>query len=229
MLAKFPAMLLSAFGDPSQLIDRRFREPRQQGWIMSQRKRGAIQSSAVRMDRPVQHAVRRHFADGSIILLEGDAARTVYFVGRGAVRVFRTAPTGRETTTAVLGPDQLFGIAPIFGQSAYHASAQALGETEVWAWTTHQLWAVFDEDPDVVELVAEALSRRLAFSTALLRDVALLPVRGRVANTVAHFGAFFGRPCPSLTREQMAGLIGARRETVSRAAADELSGVPDVA
>jgi CRP/FNR family transcriptional regulator len=168
---------------------------------------------------PAPFAIARRFARGSLPIAADEPARTVYLVRSGQARVFLLRDDGQETTTAWLGPGQLLGIAALLGRPAYHAFAEALTDLEVWALPADELLAYLPRDSALLRLVLDALSRRLTLANGLLRNVALLPVAQRIPDTVARVnGALGGRP-HRLTHEALAGLVGARRETVSRAVA----------
>ena len=166
---------------------------------------------------PAPFAIRRRFPRGSLIVEADSLARTVYLIRSGQVRVFMLREDGQETTTAVLGAGQLCGIGPLLGRSTYHAFAQALSEVEVWALLSDELRTYLLENPPLAKAVLGALARRLALAQGLLRDVALLPVAQRIPDALERVdGLLEGEPV-QLTHEALAGLVGTRRETVSRA------------
>ena len=88
---------------------------------------------------PLTDAVLRRFRQGELIVGAQSPAEYVYQVRSGQVRVFVLRETGQETTTAVLGPGQLLGLAPMLGSSTYHAFAEVLTPVEVWALLADRL------------------------------------------------------------------------------------------
>jgi CRP-like cAMP-binding protein len=108
-------------------------------------------------------------------------------------------------------------LAALLGLPEYHGFAQASTAVEVWTIPVDRLAAELAWNPALLTAVGAALSRRLALTEALLRDVTLLPVRERVDDALARLGPCLGGEAPQLTRAALAGLVGARRETVSRA------------
>ena len=79
-------------------------------------------------------AVRRTFAAGEIIIVEGDPCRAAYFIAEGQVRVFRTSPGGREQVLTRLGPGQAFNTVPPFlAQGRNHATVQAITRVVLYA------------------------------------------------------------------------------------------------
>jgi CRP-like cAMP-binding protein len=168
---------------------------------------------------PVPYAGRRRLPRGALLVMAGDEAHTVYLVRSGQLRVFRLAASGRAATVALLGPGQVAGIAPLLGRSTYHAFVEALTPAEVWTVPTDRLVAALDEDAALLEHVLIALARRLDLALGLLHDVALRPVADRVAAVETRLRPVLGGEPACLTRQDLGALVGARRETVSRAVA----------
>jgi len=164
----------------------------------------------------VPFAVRRRFCRRSFLVQAGANAEAVYLISRGFVRVYLLADDGHETTTALLGPGHLVGIAPLLGRSAHRAFAEALTAVEAWAIPAAELLARLPNDRSLLGLVSGALAQRFALAQGLLRGVALLPVAERIRDIELRLaGALHGTP-PALSHLLLAELVHARPETVSR-------------
>jgi CRP-like cAMP-binding protein len=149
----------------------------------------------------------------------GTRADTVYLLRTGQARVFLAGKAGHETTTAVLGPGQLVGISALLGYPEHHASAEALTPVEAWALPAGGLLEHLPRDPALLELIVGALSLQLGLVEALVRNVSLLPVAERIPDALALLQVCLNGERPRLSHETLAELVGARRETVSRAVA----------
>jgi len=136
----------------------------------------------------------------------------VYLVRRRGERV-------REVTTALLGPGQLVGVSAILGRAAHQASAEALTPVEAWEIDAARLRRQLYHRPALQEAVLRAIGQELAQSEALVREVVLHPVAQRLSDLPTLFRPALGGETPQLNREHLARLVGARRETISRAAA----------
>ncbi|HZR01464.1 MAG TPA: Crp/Fnr family transcriptional regulator [Chloroflexota bacterium] len=167
---------------------------------------------------PTPFAVERRFRRGSFLVLAGAPAGAAYLIRAGQVRVSVPAAPGRETTTAFLGPGQLVGLGGVLGRPTYHAFARAVTRVVAWSLPPEGLLAWLPGDPALLDLVLSALSQRLALAEGLLRDVALYRVAARIPDALERLGPCLGGEPPALTRGALAALVGARRETVSRAA-----------
>lgn len=87
----------------------------------------------------------------------------------------------------------------------------------MWALPAARLLQARPEDAVVLNRIALALARRLTAAEVTLRDVALLPVAERIPGALARLEAGFAGDGAKPTHEHLAALVGARRETVSRA------------
>lgn len=166
---------------------------------------------------PAPFAVLRRYRRGDLVVQAHADAWAVYWLRSGQVRVFSLTPDAQEITIALLGPGQLAGIAPLLGRPVYHASVEALTEVELWVMPADRVLERVTQDAEFRDLVATALARRLALAQTLLRDVSLLPVPERIQDVLSQVRACVAEGLPQLTHELLASLVGARRETVTRA------------
>jgi len=163
------------------------------------------------------HAPLRRFARGALLTTAGGPAEALYVLRRGHVRVYRLTEAAAEATTAVLGPGQLVGLSALLGQPEYHTFAEALTPVEAWVLPAARLADHLAQHPALAEFLVDALVRRLSFEMSLLQAVTFQPVASRVSTVLGRLGMVNGgdRP-PRLTKEVLAELVAARRETVSR-------------
>lgn len=167
-------------------------------------------------DPPAPFAALRSVARHSLLVVAGAPADTVYLVHSGQARAFLLHASGRETTTALLGPGHVAGIAPFVGRRTYHSFVQAITPLEVWALPSGPLLDELARNSDLLLTMLPSLSRRLALTQQLLRDITLLPVAERLVAAVDDLTQSLGGQRPALTRQALAAMIGARPETVSR-------------
>src|SRR5918994_4255179 len=171
--------------------------------------------------------VESHLARGEVLFREGDEGDRVYVVIRGKVKLGRTALDGRENLLALLGPGQMFGELSLFDPGPRSATATAvtdvtllgLGHADLLPWLTGR--------PEVGRGLLLQLASRLRRSNDTLADLVFSDVPGRVAKALLELSMRFGAPAAEgirvahdLTQEELAQLVGASRETVSKALAD---------
>ena len=164
----------------------------------------------------VPFARRREFRAGEFLAEAECATDNVYLLSGGQVRCFSISEDGCEATTAVLGPGQLVGVGGLFGGLSHALFAQALTPVQAWAMPTATLRQEMHHNPMLLGLLAGALAQRVAVAEGLLRDVLLLPVRDRLGDVEQRLAVTLHGNRPALNRSQLAGLVQARPETLTR-------------
>ena len=164
---------------------------------------------------------------GSTLFHEGDPGDQLYFIISGKIKLGRTAPDGRESLVAIMGPGELFGEMALFDPSPRSTSATAVSETRLAGLKHENLKKVIERSPDVSAQLLQALARRLRRTNESLADLVFSDVPGRVAKALLDLADRFGRPATDgilvaheLTQEELAPLVGASRETVNKALAE---------
>ncbi len=164
---------------------------------------------------------------GSTLFHEGDPGDQLYFIVSGKIKLGRTAPDGRESLVAIMGPGELFGEMALFDPSPRSTSATAVSETRLAGLKHENLKKVIERSPDVSAQLLQALARRLRRTNESLADLVFSDVPGRVAKALLDLADRFGRPATDgilvaheLTQEELAQLVGASRETVNKALAE---------
>ena len=166
---------------------------------------------------PSGAAATRRFRRGQLITEAEAPATCLYLIRAGCVRTFSLQEDGEETTTGLLGPGQLVGLATLLGEPTYHTFALAQTPVDTHVLHAERLPEILAHNPELYSLIVTSLGQRLAALVAQLHDITLLTVPERVEKLRARLAwAFDGQP-PHLTRETLAAAVAARRETVSRA------------
>ncbi len=175
----------------------------------------------------VPFARGRDFRCGAFVVEAGCPATTVFLLSSGQVRCFALSEDGCEATTAVLGPGQLVGVSALFGVTTNLLFAQALTPVQAWALPVKQLEEEVWRNPMLLGLLVGSLAQRFALAEGLLRDVLLLPVRDRLGDMELRLSAALGGRRPALNRAQLAGLVHARPETLTRVVAGLVHARPE--
>jgi len=166
---------------------------------------------------------RRRFRTGDIIFHKDDPGSTLHMLESGQVKVFVPTEDGKDMILAKLGPEQFFGELSLLDNKPRSASAQAADETVTLSLERADLFAFLREQPEIALRLLEVVATRLRQTDALLEDLAFLDIDGRLAKRLIQLGKTFGIPSPSgvtidlrLTQEEIAGMIGATRESVAK-------------
>lgn len=169
----------------------------------------------------------RSFSAGQVVLARGQHANEVFAVVRGQVRATRATSRGRQVTLATYRPGQLC-LDGLFAADAQHAADWVASETSLLLFVPREeLLAEVRQHPDVLLGLATDLDARLRDSRAMAAGVVLDDVETRLLDLLDRLARAEGEPteegtllrrCP--TQQEIANMIGACRETVSRLVAE---------
>ncbi len=162
-------------------------------------------------------ARRREYQAGELIVLEGEAQPGLYFLDTGYVKVLKGAPSGREQTLRVLEPGDTFNEIGVFSRLPNPATAVALEPTAVWLIPRETLTHLMRERPSFAESIIERMAERMLFLVALVSDLSLRPVTGRLARLLLEAGPddIMRRP-RWFTQAELAARLGTVPDVVQR-------------
>jgi CRP-like cAMP-binding protein len=140
----------------------------------------------------------------------------LYLVKSGRVRV-----TNGDVNVAILGPGQLFGTSSLFGAAATTQRVIALDDVVICEAPAGQFVGAMAMHPRLAAKVVMLLARQLFDVEQAVERSATEPVEARLADLLLRVAD--RRRAPSrvrgLAQSDMARMIGASRESVSRAIA----------
>ena len=179
------------------------------------------QLEASELDALIAMGVQRSYRRGALILNEGESGDSMYFLLKGRVRVFGSAPTGKEITYGSIEAGEYFGEMALDGGSR-SASVEAL-EACVCSVVSnaHVLAFMHDHSHFAVQLL-HTLTERARSATSAARDMALLDVYARLSQTLSRLAVpdtahaeqrIIQTP---VTHAELAAFVGASREMVSK-------------
>ena len=169
---------------------------------------------------------RRTYAPGDLLFVEGDRSHSVYVCVEGRVRLFLTMPSGRELLIGIKAPGDEFGELSALDGRPRSASAAALERTVVAEIRADRFMELLHAEPHLSIAVCQSLSAELRRSNDRLvtrnSDSALVRT-GRMLVELTSMKMRHGAPSCSfelaLTQSDLAGWIGATRESTARALA----------
>jgi CRP/FNR family transcriptional regulator/CRP/FNR family cyclic AMP-dependent transcriptional regulator len=179
------------------------------------------------LDSLIAVATRRKFPKDSVIFFEHDPGDSLFMILSGRVKVTILSDDGREIILSVLGEKDFFGEMSLLDNEPRSATAIAMEDTEVVILHQKEFLSIVEKRPRILVLLLAVLSSRLRKANHQIGSLALLDVYGRVASVLLDMAKesgvrlkdgriCFRRP----THQEIANMIGATRETVSRMISD---------
>jgi len=151
-----------------------------------------------------------------MLVLEGETATNLYFVGSGAVKVFRTSVEGKEQILSIARPGESFNDVGIFDGGPNTASARAMGPVVLYGIKRDDVHAILQAHARISLNVIRVLAGRVRDLVTLVEDLSFRHVIGRVARILAEQAGGNGERGPRLTQQEMAAMAGTAREVVGR-------------
>ena len=151
-----------------------------------------------------------------MVVLEGESAVNLYFVGSGVVKVFKTSAEGKEQILSIVRPGESFNDVPVFDGGPNPTSARTMGPVVLYGIRRNDMEAILRNHPQIALNVTKVLAKRVRQLVSLVEDLSFRHVISRVAKILfEHIGGETGRG-PRLTQQEMAAMAGTAREVVGR-------------
>jgi CRP-like cAMP-binding protein len=161
--------------------------------------------------------VRRHYAPGQIIFVEGEQANSLWFVSRGRVKIIKQSLNGRIQGLCLMNRGKCFGSCPLFDMGKNPATAQALDEVTLFVLPEDSLQQLKARDPHLVRALLHIYSQRLAHLARVSEVLGAWTVSDRINDCLLTYANYHSQqPIVELTHEKLAALSGTVREVVTR-------------
>jgi len=174
-----------------------------------------------------QHSTTRTYPANTILISEGDSTDSLYVVLDGEVKVFASDHHGKEVILNILGQGEYFGELALLDDEPRSASVKTMVPTRVMVITKHDFKNCLAADSEMAYKLIEVLIRQVRALTGNVKNLALLDVYGRVARTLLDLAENVDGKMvieQKLTHQDIADMVGASREMVSRILKDLVSG-----
>ena len=164
-------------------------------------------------------AVIRTYPKNTMVICEGDLSDSLYIVLAGKVKVFLNDEEGKEVTLNIQGEGEYFGELAMLDGSPRSASVMTVEETQLAVVSKQAFENCLERNPKIAMTVIRGLARRLRELSENVRSLALMDVYGRVAHTLLELAEEQDGKLvvqQRLTQRDIASMVGASREMVSR-------------
>lgn len=176
--------------------------------------------------------VRKSYARNVKIIGAGDPTDSLYIVIDGRVKVLMSDEQGREVILCILGRGEFFGEMGLLDDSPRSASVVTLEPSELLSISKTDFKRSLAENFDLSLGVMRGLVKRLREADSKIGSLALMDVYGRVARLLLEMAEDVGGEkivVKKLSKQDIAKMIGASREMVSRVMKDlQLGGYIEV-
>ena len=177
------------------------------------------------LDRFALETMGRSYTAGEHLWRAGDTATHFTIIQTGLVEIRRPTPSGEGAIMGLFGPHESVGDFAVLERGTFPADAIAISETlDVLRVRADPVLEVLERDAELARAIRTSLMEHIRMLRAKIDVMSAGAVPNRLAMLLMHLVERFGDEledgsvCVAITlsRGQLARLVGARTETVIR-------------
>ena len=158
---------------------------------------------------------------GSTIFHEGNRIHHVYCINSGIVKLYKTGIEGKDQIIGFAKKGNIIGYRSILSKEPACSSAKAIEDVTLCAIPAENMFNLIGQNADFSVGLMTLACKELGEANQFLTDIAQKTVRERLAESLVKLKDFFsvdedGFIQVSLTRDEMASLVGTATESVIR-------------
>jgi CRP/FNR family cyclic AMP-dependent transcriptional regulator len=166
---------------------------------------------------------RRSLPRSTTVMASGDPTDSLYIVLSGRLKVMMSDAEGKEVILSILLPGEFFGEMGLIDDAPRSASVVSIEACELLSIAKRDFKKCLAENFEMAQAVMRGLVRRLRDADRKIGSLALLDVYGRVARLLLDMAENVDGEkivTKRLPKQDIAKMIGASREMVSRVMKD---------
>lgn len=167
----------------------------------------------------LESAVQRRYPAGQWIVHYGDTWPYLFVVRAGKVNAIKESLEGRSLLLETFHPGDVFwGLAFFLPEQPMPAALVAEEDCELLLWSSESIQPLIKQNGTLAWELSRLVVQRVLRASALVEELAFLPVAGRLANLLLErYPAAQGETLArDLTLDEIAARIGSTREMVCR-------------
>jgi CRP-like cAMP-binding protein len=167
----------------------------------------------------------RKYKKKEVIFHQGDDSHVLYVIMKGKVRIFSISPAGNETSYRIFPVHDIIGEFAAIDGRPRSTTAQAIEDCILLEIERKQFLQCIHGMPDLAMGLIKILIEKLRFTTAYAETIVQYDATGRLLNMLLQYNKTIGVEIEagkryelnlSMHQEDMATMVGARREWVNR-------------
>jgi CRP-like cAMP-binding protein len=174
------------------------------------------------IDTVVAKGQRKVLYRGATLFTQGSQHDGIYLIETGRIRVFYTAPAGREVTLAYWHPGNFVGGPEVFGGGTHVWSGVAAMNSSVLHLPGKVLRALVTQIPGFAIGLIEGLAFKGKCYSAMAQMLGTRSITERLAHLLLHLADLYGVPdddgiaiAAAFTHAELAHMVGATRQWVT--------------
>jgi len=163
----------------------------------------------------------RHYKRGDVLYREGNRISGFYCIHKGIIKVFKTGFDGKEQIIRFAKPGEIIAYRSVLSNEPACTSAKVIEDCQVCFIPTEILITLIKSNPSFSLELLRLACHELGEANSFITDIAQKTVRERLAEILLLLMNDFGIDEQnnlkiSLTREELANIVGTATESVIR-------------
>jgi len=167
----------------------------------------------------------KRYDPDEIIFHQGDSSHELYVILTGKVRIFKTSPSGNETSLQIFSSHDIIGEFAAIDARPRSATVKAIVASDLLVMPGDKFLQHMRAIPDLALAMTQLLVRKLRWTAAFAEAVVQYDCAGRLLHILLLYNEQFGEEQEagkrylldlSMNQADLASLVGARREWVNR-------------
>lgn len=164
-----------------------------------------------------------HYKSHQVLFYEGNHPYGLYCVNSGRIKIYKMDPNGHQQIVRIAGPGDIMGYRCLLAGEPYSATAETIEEAAVCFFDKKTFFHILETHPTTASHVMTTLAKDLGRAENQMTNLVHKNIRERLAELLLNFKVKYGEKTAkgikinlSLTREELAELIGTTQESVIR-------------
>lgn len=166
------------------------------------------------MERLQEMSMVKRYNSGTVLVNPSIDAEKMFIIKSGRVRDFVVNSDGKVFTVALLGAGEMFGMMPMIGLTMHGHFAECIEDSDICVLDSWHIEKLLRSDVSLAVNMLQFVSRRMSDVEKRLVESVLYNLLDQVKSTLYRLSQF--DLVIRITHEQLASLLGATREAVSR-------------
>jgi CRP-like cAMP-binding protein len=172
-----------------------------------------------------ENLVSRKYRKMEIIFHQGDDSQTLYLIVKGKVRIYSLNPGGEETSYRIFAEKDVIGEFAAIDGKPRSTTAKAVEDCVLIELERSMFTKCLREMPELSMGLIRHLVNKLRWTTEYAETIARYDTKGRLLHIILQYKDLFGKEIEPgmvyeyqlyMNQEDLASMIGARREWVNR-------------
>jgi CRP-like cAMP-binding protein len=165
------------------------------------------------------------FKKGDILYKEGNRISGVFCINSGVLKIYKTGSDGKEQIVAFAKEGDLTGYRSVLSNEPACTTAEILQEASICYIPSQVVFHLVKTNGDFALALVQLTCKELNQANSYIKDIAQKTVRERLAESILMIEDKFGTTTEgnlniTLTREELANIVGTATESVIRLLSD---------